>query len=89
MERVKLDLLVDEQNDIRRTERSVGLFLLLTGIALLYGFGIYQMVSDPDTPLIVKIGIGTAGSGLAILFLSLMRQRIIISKKDKYSEITR
>ena len=89
MERVKLDLIEDEQNQARKPERNIGLILLGIGISLLYGFAIYQMLSDPETPLVVQIGIATAGTGLAILLFSLIRQRIITSKKDKYSEIIR
>jgi hypothetical protein len=89
MERVKLDLLVDEQNQARQSERNIGLIFLGIGISLLYGFGIYQLLSGPETPLVVRIGIATAGTGLAILLFSLIRQRIITSKKDKYSEIIR
>jgi len=89
MERIKLDLVEDRENQEKDRERSIGITLVLIGIAILCGFGCVEMLLDSQVPLYVRIGIGAVSSGILLLFLSLIRQRIQTSKSDKYTEIIR
>jgi len=73
-----------------RIERGLGWIIasIAAIILLIYGGfkGVEQLIKDPSISLILKIGILTGISGLAILLVSVLRERIFISKSDKYSK---
>ena len=74
-----------------RIERGTGWILLSLGAILLLGYGGYhlvlELIKDKDMPLIVKTGMLGVLFGIIILFVSVMRERIIARKTDVYREI--
>jgi len=73
-----------------RIERGLGWIFTSIGaiILLIYGGfkGVEGLIKDPGVALIAKVGILAGIAGLAVLFVSVLRERIFISKTDKYSK---
>lgn len=90
-ERLRYDAALDDywKGVHNRLERGVGLALLVIGIGIVAGFGLFAALSDPSIPLALRVGIGaTAGGGL-ILLISVIRWRLATAKKDRYTEVIR
>ena len=76
-----------------RFERGVGWILMsVTGIALII-YGLFKMVEgvikDPNVEVLLKIVILTFIAGLAVLFVSILRERLYFWKKDRYKDVRR
>lgn len=76
-----------------RFERGIGWLLMsVTGIALII-FGLFKLVEaiikDPNVELILKIAILALLAGLAVLFVSILRERLYFWKKDRYKDVRR
>ena len=70
-----------------KVSRGVG-WLLLIGFALAgAGFVIYEFVSSSSRTLTEKLLVGGIYLGLALLFFSVVRQRLIERKTDKYKDV--
>jgi len=73
-----------------RLERGVGWILLSVGAILLLCYGgfrlIEQVIRDPKISLVLKIGLVAVVFGAAVLFVSLLRERLAVRKVDKYSK---
>lgn len=87
--RLEHDLLMDahQSRSSVRIERTLGLTLLLVGLCSLGGFGLVELLFEPDAPLWVKIGVTASVAGVLTLLGSLIRQRLTTS--DPYSEVIR
>ncbi len=73
-----------------RIERSVAWLFFILGSLILTGYGIYNVIIDPSLHNIVGLGVLFVVIGLAILFLSVLREKIAVSKADRYiSEVKR
>lgn len=76
-----------------RLERRIGWILLSIGAIIMIFFGGYKaiegIIEDPTTPLIFKIGILTVMGGLAILLVSIGRERIFVRKRERYKEVVK
>lgn len=76
-------------NLYNRIERGLGWIILSIGAILTLTFAGFTMVrdliSDPELALYAKIGIMALILGFVILFVSVLRERIFLSKTDKYS----
>ena len=76
-----------------RIERGVGWIILsIAGILLVIygGFKIIEeLIKDPDVETIFKIGLLALIAGLAILFVSVLRERLYFWKKDRYKDVRR
>ena len=70
-----------------RTTRVLGWLLLVGGALALVGFGIYEWLLLENEPPVVKWGIAALYLGFAVLFLSVLRQRLIARKTDKYKDV--
>ena len=73
-----------------RLEIGIGWIITSIGAILLLTFAGFQFVKelirDPELALYAKIGILALIFGIVILFVSILRERIFISKTDKYSK---
>lgn len=70
-----------------KTSRSIG-WLLVIGVALtVMAIGIAGIILDSGTSLLAKLLIGGGYLGLALLFISVLRQRLIERKSDKYKDV--
>jgi hypothetical protein len=73
-----------------RIERSVAWFLFILGALILNIYWIYRVITDPSIRNIVGLGTILMVVGLAILFLSVLREKRAVNKSDRYiSEIKR
>ena len=73
-----------------RIERSVAWFFFILGSLILTGYSIYKVIIDPSLHNIAGLGVLFLVIGLAILFLSVLREKIAVSKADRYiSEVKR
>lgn len=68
-----------------RLERRVGWILTVTGASALLLVATYFLIVLPWAPTAVKVAVELLLVGLAILFVSVLRQRLFIVKTDRYS----
>ena len=67
--------------------RGIGWLLFLAGVLAIGGVGLYEFVIDSSVPLHIKLISGLIWSGLGVLLLSVLRQRLIERKTDKYKDV--
>jgi len=76
-----------------RLERGIGWILLSLGAIVLVGFGLYEfavsLLKDAGEPWWIRAAVGSVSVGLAILFISVLRERIFVRKRDPYREVKR
>lgn len=70
-----------------RASRGIGWTLLISGALTLVGIGIWEFAIDNDVPLHIKLAVGGVIFGLLFLFLSVLRQRLVSYKTDRYKEV--
>ncbi len=76
-----------------RIERGVGWILFSIAAILLIIYGgfkvIEEIVKDPTVDVILKAGLLVMIAGLAVLFVSVLRERLYFWKKDRYKDVRR
>ena len=76
-----------------RIERSVGWIVSSIAAILLTIYGgfklIEEMIKDPEIETILKVGLLALIAGLAILFVSVLRERLHFWQKDRYRNVRR
>ncbi len=76
-----------------RIERSVGWIVFSVAAILLIIYGgfkaIEEMIKDPDIETILKVGLLALIVGLAILFVSVLRERLYFWQRDRYKNVRR
>ena len=76
-----------------RVERGIGwvVFSVAGILLLIYGgfTAIENVITDPGVGLLLKIGLLALQAGLAILFVSVIRERIYFWSKDRYKDVRR
>ncbi len=83
-----LDRLEDLETDLTASlSAATGWILLGTGALIVIAFAIYQFLVAPDTPLLVKIFNSVFVLGGVCLFISVLRQRLMTLKHDKYRKV--
>ena len=75
------------QDNMVRSTSSIGWLLLIGGIVIGGGVAIFECVNTPDVPLLVKLIVGAIYLGLAFLLISVLRERLIERKTDKYKNV--
>ena len=72
-----------------RIERGVGWIFFSIGSIILLTYGaiewIQSLLKDTEMPLIAKLGVFFLVFGVVVLFVSVVRERIFVSRSDKYS----
>lgn len=68
-----------------RVERRTGWVVLVLGLASLAIWCAYWFVAEPWASAFIKVIIGAPITGLTILFLSVLRERLNAAKTDRYS----
>ena len=69
------------------TTRGIGWVLLIGGLLAIAGIGIYEFVIDTSIELYMKVIVSAIWGGGALLFISVLRQRLIERKTDKYKDV--
>jgi hypothetical protein len=76
-----------------RMERGIGWILFsLAGILLVIygGFkAIEHVIKDPSVGLILKVALLALIAGMAVLFVSVLRERLYFWRKDRYRDVRR
>jgi len=76
-----------------RTERGIGWIIFSVAAILLTIYGgfksIEALIIDPTVGLLLKIAMLALLVGLAILFVSVLRERIFFWTKDRYKDVRR
>lgn len=67
--------------------RGIGWLLLIGGFLALAGIGIYEFLTDPSVGWPEKLLVAVIYGGFALLFVSVLRQRLIERKSDKYKDV--
>ena len=67
--------------------RGIGWLVLIGAVLLAVGYGVYEFLSDPEQATIEKIAAVAIYLGLGGLFISVLRQRLIERKTDKYEDV--
>ena len=67
--------------------RGIGWLLLIGGILACLGIGMFMFLFDPSIGLVEKLIASAIYGGLALLFYSVLRQRLIERKTDKYKDV--
>ncbi len=73
----------------RRSERGAGFILLIAGAVALLGLGLYRAVTSPRFLTVEGISIALVLIGLAVLFISVARERYHESRNDPYRKVQR
>jgi anti-sigma factor RsiW len=72
---------------VTRTSRSIGWLLLIGGVLIAMGIGLVAFVLDSSLSVVEKLVAAAIYGGLALLFYSVLRQRLIERKTDKYKDV--
>jgi len=76
-----------------RIERGVGWIVFSVAAILLVIYGgfkaIEEMIKDPDVETILKVGLLALIAGLAILFVSVLRERLYFWQRNRYKNVRR
>ena len=65
----------------------LGWLFLGAGVLLLYGYGVYDFMTDSSESIWVRLALTGIGLGFLILFLQVLLQRLIARKSDRYRDI--
>ncbi len=80
-------------NVYNRIERGVAWILISVASIILLSYAaidaIDELLADTQTPAVIKYSIFALILGGVILFVSLIREKLFVRKKDKYKEIQR
>ena len=79
------------KDPVAETGASLGQVLVIGGFIIFYGSLIYlslkEMLSSPDTPMLMKIGLPAIFLGFGVLLTSVIIDRIKASKTDPYKDV--
>jgi ferric-dicitrate binding protein FerR (iron transport regulator) len=77
----------------RRLERGIGWILLSVGAIILISWGVWQgiqdLLDDATTPIVIKLGVLAVIVGLVVLFISVIREKLIVRQSDPYKDVER
>ena len=84
----KQDVWREKMNDATvQRSRGIGGLLLIGGVLACLGIGVFVFLFDSSTSLVEKLIVGAIYGGLGLLFYSVLRQRLIERKTDKYKDV--
>lgn len=96
---MKLKEFSDQVSDMYQTgaytriERRIGWVLFSLGVMVLLAAGLYELVlallRGSADPWWVRAAVGACVAGLAVLFVSVLRERLFVLKRDPYKEVKR
>ena len=74
-------------NAFDRTLRGIGWLLVVGAVLLLVGYGGYEFILSDVEPPFVKWAVAAVYVGLAVLLLTVLRQRLRDRKTDRYKDV--
>lgn len=72
------------QEPVAKTTRIFGLALIAITSVVIIGLTLYLIFTHPELGMLEKSLVGMLGGGTLLLLISVIRQRLISLKKDKY-----
>jgi predicted anti-sigma-YlaC factor YlaD len=70
-----------------KASRGLGWLLVIGGLLAIGSIGVYEFVTDPSIETHMKIIVGAIYGGGTLLFLSVLRQRLIERRTDRYKDV--
>ena len=71
-----------------KATRGLGWLLLIGGALIGVGVGVYEFIITPSTlSFIEKLIVGGVYGGMLLIFISVLRQRLIERKSDRYKDV--
>ena len=70
-----------------QTTRSIGWILFIAGWVIIGGIGLFAFLFASDISIGMKFLLVAIYGGLGLLFFSVLRQRVIEHKTDKYKDV--
>ena len=70
-----------------QTTRRIGWLMFIAGLLVVAGIGIVGFLFNNEIPIVMKLIIIAVYGGLATLLFSVLRQRLIERKTDKYKDV--
>jgi divalent metal cation (Fe/Co/Zn/Cd) transporter len=81
------------QHVYNRIERGISWILISIGVIIIGSFLVWQfmesLIANQDIPLLLKTGILILIAGLVVLMVSILREKLMVRKVDKYREVER
>jgi hypothetical protein len=75
------------QEPVAKSSRIFGFLLVVTSALVIVGFTLFKIFTNPEIELLEKVLVGALGGGGLLLLFSVLRQRMITSKNDKYNRV--
>ena len=72
-----------------RLERRSGWLLVLLGFGLVCGYGVYELLTEPDIHTAYRLGLAALIIGFGLLISSVVRFRAVQGRSDRYKEVLR
>ncbi|UCD07149.1 MAG: hypothetical protein JSW41_04970 [Candidatus Aenigmatarchaeota archaeon] len=66
-----------------KNTQTLGVSLLVLGILIIVGYGLYLFALAEDVPLIIRTGVIVIFLGIVVVLLSLIRERLRDLKKER------
>ena len=71
-----------------KASRGIGWLLVIGGALVAAGIAVFEVITSPSSmSLVAKLIIGGFYGGMLLIFLSVLRQRLIERKTDKYKDV--
>ena len=70
-----------------RSSRGTGWLLFVVGTLIIVTYGAFQFAVDDTVPALIKSSVAAIVLGIVLLLFSVLRQRLITSKTDKYRDV--
>ena len=70
-----------------KASQGVGWLLLIAGAVALISYAIWEFAIDDEVQLGVKLAVSAVWFGVFFLFLSVVRQRMVDHKSDRYKDV--
>ena len=70
-----------------RISRNIGWLLFIGGLLVIVGIGLFGFIFNTEISIGMKLIMFAIYGGLAILLFSVLRQRLIERKTDKYKDV--
>ena len=72
---------------VAKTSRIFGFALLAVSAVIIVVFTFYKIFSNPEIGMLEKFLVGAIGGGSLLLLFSVLRQRLISAKNDKFNKV--
>jgi hypothetical protein len=66
---------------------GMGWLILIGGFLLVVGYGVFEFITDPDIATFEKMAASVVYLGFGGLFFSVLRQRLIEWRTDRYKDV--